>query len=232
MNVGQQENKEVDTLTSLESGSGRMTQEMVNSLINYEEKMITEDITEISRQEAKNMLEEQLYKYRDALTNNSEELEDEEEFKTLKDHFTETETWLYEEGEIAPEQTYKDVLKSLHDKMQIFQLWREKFMQMRKRKDDQQKIMKQQKINHPQCRQSEQSNTDNHVPRMFRKFPHDCENEISHRRDDINTRIHSLPAHYNQYHSSQNRLPTYRRAVDPFSGFGRSAFFSDPLFGW
>merc|ERR1719228_2176772 len=118
MNVGQQENKEVDTLTSLESASGRMTQEMVNSLINYEEKMITEDITEISRQEAKNMLEEQLYKYRDALTNNSEELEEEEAFRTLRDYFEEIESWLYDEGEEANKQTYTDILKSFHDKMQ------------------------------------------------------------------------------------------------------------------
>jgi len=229
------ENKEVEALTNFESTSTRMPQEMINHCIDYEVEMITEDIEEISRQEAKNMLEEQLYKYRDALTNNSEEFEEEEGFRTLRDYFEQTESWLYEEGEEAPEQTYTDILKSFHDKMKIFQIWRENFMQMKKRKDEQERFREQQKlqqINQPRYRNSEQSHNENSVPIVSRKYPHDGENEGSCRKNPMNTGGHSLPTHHNQCHSRQNRLPMYKRSADPFSGFGRSAFFSDPLFGW
>merc|ERR1719228_944338 len=163
------ENKVVEALTSFESTSTRMTQEMINHCIEYEVDMITEDIAEISRQEAKNMLEEQLYKYRDALTNNSEEFEEEEAFRTLRDYFEETESWLYDKGEEAPKQTYTDILKSFHDKMQIFQIWREKFMQMKKRKEEQERFIEQQtlqQINQPHYRNSEHSYTENPVPRV------------------------------------------------------------------
>merc|ERR1712013_280043 len=85
-----------------------MVPDMLNHFLDYEIQMIKEDINEISRQEAKNMLEEQLYKYRAAINENSEGIEEEEAFKNIKDYFEQTENWLYEEGEDAPEQTCKE----------------------------------------------------------------------------------------------------------------------------
>ena len=75
--------------------------------------MIASDKQEVARQEAKNSLEESLYKHRSELSESEEGLEEEENSKKIKTYFEEMETWLYEEGEEAPEQTYKDNLQCL-----------------------------------------------------------------------------------------------------------------------
>jgi len=259
------ENQEVENnvkpsseLKFKETSLGGMTKDAVDHYFNYEIQMIKEDIAEISRQEAKNQLEEQLYKYRAAANENSGQIEEEEAFKQIRDYFDQTENWLYEEGEDAPEQTYKDILKSFHEKMNIFELWKTKFIQMKKKEAEKQKFMEQQDMQrrqHSQSRNPEYSQNDNTDPRVTRQIPVVYEGEGPYTRqppqEHMNSRPHSTPSDHgyskpsstDQFFTGQTRSPMFERASrgnsrrsqmpdDPFTGFGRSAFFNDPLFGW
>merc|ERR1711892_1588763 len=58
------------------------------------------------------------------------------EVQMIKEDFEQTENWLYEEGEDAPEQTYKDILKSFHEKMNVFQMWKTKYTQMKAKEEE------------------------------------------------------------------------------------------------
>jgi len=250
-----------------ETSLGGMVPDMVNHFLNYEVQMMKEDINEISRQEAKNILEEQLYKYRAAMNENSEGIEEEEAFKNIKDYFEQTENWLYEEGEDAPEQTYKDILKSFHEKMNVFQMWKTKYMQMKAKEEEKRRFMEQQDMQrrqHPQQQRNPQySQNRNHDPRVSRQIPVVYEGEGPYTRhphqDHMNTRPHpedscgrhpspsdhgySRPSHTDPFFSEQSRSPMFERSArgnsrrsqlsdDPFSSFGKSPFFNDPLFGW
>jgi len=247
-----------------ETSLGGMVPDMLNHFLNYEIQMIKEDINEISRQEAKNMLEEQLYKYRAAINENSEGIEEEEAFKNIKDYFEQTENWLYEEGEDAPEQTYKDILKSFHEKMNVFQMWKTKYMQMKAKEEEKRRFLEQQDMQrrqHPQQQQRSPgySQPRSHDPRVSRQIPVVYEGEGPYSRhpqqhDPMNTRPHSedrhqsdhgysRPSHQDNFFSEHSRSPMFERAArgnsrrsqlpeDPFSSFGKSPFFNDPLFGW
>merc|ERR1712190_710847 len=100
-----------------------------------------EDTKEVARQEAKNMLEEQLYKYRAAVVAEADQLEKEQAFQQIKEYFDQTENWLYEEGEDAPQQTYEGILKSFHDKMGVFQMWKSKYLQMKAREEERRQFL-------------------------------------------------------------------------------------------
>merc|ERR1711933_603813 len=97
-----------------------------------EQRMIAGDAQEVARQEAKNVLEENLYKYRAEVSESSEGLEEEENTQKLKTYFDEIEAWLYEEGEDAPEESYKENLLCLHQQVSIYQTWKTKFLQQRR----------------------------------------------------------------------------------------------------
>jgi len=250
-----------------ETSLGGMVPDMVNHFLNYEVQMMKEDINEISRQEAKNILEEQLYKYRAAMNENSEGIEEEEAFKNIKDYFEQTENWLYEEGEDAPEQTYKDILKSFHEKMNVFQMWKTKYMQMKAKEEEKRRFMEQQDMQRRQHSQQQRtpqySQNRSHDPRVSRQIPVVYEGEGPYTRhpheDHMNTRPHpedscgrhpspsdhgySRPSHSDPFFSEQSRSPMFERSArgnsrrsqlsdDPFSSFGKSPFFNDPLFGW
>merc|ERR1719189_1608526 len=103
--------------------------------------MQQQDIKEVARQEAKNMLEEQLYKYRAAVVAETDQLEKEQAYQQIKDYFDQTENWLYEEGEDAPQQTYEGILKSFHDKMGVFQMWKSKYLQMKAKEEEKRKFL-------------------------------------------------------------------------------------------
>merc|ERR1712107_62971 len=115
-----------------ETSLGGFPSEVVTKFREEEEKMQQEDTKEVARQEAKNMLEEQLYKYRAVVVAEADQLEKEQAFQQIKE-FDQTENWLYEEGEDAPQQTYEGILKSFHDKMGVFQMWKSKYLQMKAR---------------------------------------------------------------------------------------------------
>merc|ERR1719320_1914950 len=192
-----------------ETSLGGMVTDMLNHFLNYEIQMIKEDINEISRQEAKNMLEEQLYKYRAAINENSEGIEEEEAFKNIKEYFEQTENWLYEEGEDAPEQTYKDILKSFHEKMNVFQMWKTKYMQMKAKEEEKRRFLEQQDMQrrqHPQQQQRSPgySQPRSHDPRVSRQIPVVYEGEGPYSRhpqqhDPMNTRPHSEDRHQSDH---------------------------------
>jgi len=249
-----------------ETALGGLKPELVTYYVNFEDQMIKDDVQEISRQEAKNHLEEQLYKYRAALNENSEGIEEEETFKTIKEYFDQNENWLYEEGEGAPEQSYKDILKSFHEKMNIFQLWKTKFLQMKAKEEEKRKFMEQQekqRMQNPQQQNKEYSQNQNPDPRVSRKIPVVYEGEGPYSRnssqEQMNNRPqsdtdcrrqpspsdhgYSRPSHADPFFSGQSRSPMFERSArgnsrrsqmpdDPFSRFGKSPFFNDPLFGW
>merc|ERR1712211_113641 len=85
-----------------ETSLGGFPSEVVTKLREEEEKMQQEDTKEVARQEAKNMLEEQLYKYRAAVVADAGQLEKEQAFQQIKEYFDQTENWLYEEGRMHP----------------------------------------------------------------------------------------------------------------------------------
>merc|ERR1712018_777471 len=124
-----------------ETSLGGFPSEVVTKLREEEEKMQQEDTKEVARQEAKNMLEEQLYKYRAAVVAEADQLEKEQAFQQIKEYFDQTENWLYEEGEDAPQQTYEGILKSFHDKMGVFQMWKSKYLQMKAKEEEKRQFL-------------------------------------------------------------------------------------------
>merc|ERR1712004_634302 len=124
-----------------ETSLGGFPVEVVTKLREEEERMQQEDTREVARQEAKNMLEEQLYKYRAAVVAEADQLEKEQAFQQIKEYFDQTENWLYEEGEDAPQQTYEGILKSFHDKMGVFQMWKSKYLQMKAREEEKRQFL-------------------------------------------------------------------------------------------
>ena len=131
---------------------GGLPAELLNHLRSEEQKMIASDKQEVARQEAKNSLEESLYKHRSELSESEEGLEEEENSKKIKTYFEEMENWLYEEGEEAPEQTYKDNLQCLTKQVELYKQWRTKFLQIRERDEQQMRYLEQQQQQQQQQR--------------------------------------------------------------------------------
>merc|ERR1719220_2213479 len=92
--------------------------------------MIEADLREVSRQEAKNGLEENLYRLRSEVSETCSGLESEEAVRNIKAYFDQIEAWLYEEGEDAGEENYRETNKLLKEKVNIFQVWRSKMAEM------------------------------------------------------------------------------------------------------
>jgi len=256
---------------------GGIAKELVNNYVAYEEQMIKEDFKEISRQEAKNVLEEHLYKYRAEVVENSEAIKEEEAFKSIRDYFDQTENWLYEEGEDAPAETYKDILRSFHDKMNVFKMWKTKFLQIKAKEADKKMFMEQQEMRRQHQQQQERNPRYSHQhiqgssdPRVSRQIPVVYEGDGPYSRNqhadhsgssskqpmeddsgrqDGSPRDHgyNVPSHHLSsdpfFSGGQSRSPMFERSSrgnsrrtqmpeDPFSRFGKSPFFNDPLFGW
>merc|ERR1712018_416669 len=57
-------------------------------------------------------------------------LESEEAVTNIRAYFEQIEAWLYEEGEDAGEENYRETNKLLQEKVNIFQLWRSKMAEM------------------------------------------------------------------------------------------------------
>merc|ERR1712110_843306 len=200
---------------------GGFPEEVVAKLKEAEERMQHQDTKEIARQEAKNMLEEQLYKYRATVVAEADQLEKEQAYQQIKEYFDQTENWLYEEGEDAPQQTYEGILKSFHDKMGVFQMWKSKYLQRTR------------------------SPTSRQIPVVYEGEGPYVRSQQQHEQC-APTRQHgpptgdhgySRPVHTEPFmeHADNNRGQRLRRPQlpeDPFNGFRRSSFFNDPLFGW
>jgi len=187
------------TVTSL----GGLPDNLITHLREQEKEMIEDDLREVSRQEAKNLLEETLYKVRSEVLESSEGLEAEEAVTNIKIYFDQIETWLYEEGEDVPEQSYRESLKQLEERVKVFYMWRSKLMELRAREQER--------------RVPRRSSPGGVLEsgRQSRQIPVVYEGGSPYTRQP-SARPHSAPRRH--------------MMEDPF--FSRSSFYNDPLFGW
>lgn len=213
-------------LSFTETALGGLPSDMVASLKEAEELMQQQDTREVARQEAKNMLEEQLYKYRAGVVAEAEQLEGEQAFHQIKEYFDQTENWLYEEGEDAPQQTYESILKSFHEKMGLFQMWRSKYLQMKAKEEEKRQFL----AGQPGPRLQQQSSLSRQIPVVY-------QGDGPYVRPEHCTPHHTAPEHgYSRPSAAEpeggQRMRRGQVQEDPFTGFRRSSFFNDPLFGW
>jgi len=226
-----------------ETSLGGFPEEVMTKLKEAEERMQQEDTKEIARQEAKNMLEEQLYKYRASVVAEADQLEKEQAYQQIKEYFDQTENWLYEEGEDAPQQTYEGILKSFHDKMGVFQMWKSKYLQMKAKEEEKRQFLE---VQAQQPQQRTRSPTSRQIPVVYEgEGPYVRSSQQQHEQCAPNRQHgpptgdhgYSRPGHTEPFmeHTDNNRGQRLRRPQlpeDPFNGFRRSSFFNDPLFGW
>merc|ERR1712047_10034 len=187
------------------------------------ERMQQEDTKEVARQEAKNMLEK------------------EQAFQQIKEHFDQTENWLYEEGEDAPQQTYEGILKSFHDKMGVFQMWKSKYLQMKAREEEKRQFLEVQAQQQQQQQQRPRTPTSRQIPVVYEgegpyvRSQHPQDPQCAQRHPSHGDHGYSRPVHTEPFTENSDRGQRLRRPQlpeDPFNGFRRSSFFNDPLFGW
>merc|ERR1719412_3135227 len=114
---------------------GGLPAQLLSHLPQQERTMVEADLREVARQEAKNCLEENLYKLRSEVTETCSGLESEEAVTNIRAYFEQIEAWLYEEGEDAEEENYRETNKLLQEKVNIFQVWRSKMAEMMARED-------------------------------------------------------------------------------------------------
>jgi len=203
---GRQLKFSVTSLGGLPSG-------LVSHLREQETRMIDDDLREVSRQEAKNMLEETLYKLRSEVADSSEGLEAEEAVSNMKTYFDDIENWLYEEGEDVPEQSYRETLKQLQDKVKVWRLWRSKLLELRAREQERRSP----RMSSPGVGQS--------GARHSRQIPVVYEGATPYSRQSANRLLREEPAP-----SRPQSAPRRHVMEDPF--FNRASFYNDPLFGW
>uniref|UniRef100_A0A8C5JXW5 Heat shock 70 kDa protein 4L n=1 Tax=Jaculus jaculus TaxID=51337 RepID=A0A8C5JXW5_JACJA len=108
----------------------QLTQDLLNSYIENEGKMIMQDKLEKERNDAKNAVEEYVYEFRDRLGTVYEKFITPEDMNKLSAILEDTENWLYEEGEDQPKQVYVDKLQELKKYGQPIQM---KFMEHEER---------------------------------------------------------------------------------------------------
>merc|ERR1711928_281482 len=68
-------------------------------------------------------------------------------------------------GEDAPQQTYEGILKSFHDKMGVFQMWKSKYLQMKAKEEEKRKFLEVQ-AQQPQ-QQRTRSPTSRQIPVVY-----------------------------------------------------------------
>uniref|UniRef100_A0A2I2YQL9 Heat shock protein 105 kDa n=1 Tax=Gorilla gorilla gorilla TaxID=9595 RepID=A0A2I2YQL9_GORGO len=91
----------------------QLGKDLLNMYIETEGKMIMQDKLEKERNDAKNAVEEYVYEFRDKLCGPYEKFICEQDHQNFLRLLTETEDWLYEEGEDQAKQAYVDKLEEL-----------------------------------------------------------------------------------------------------------------------
>ncbi|XP_069323482.1 heat shock protein 105 kDa isoform X2 [Eulemur rufifrons] len=91
----------------------QLGKDLLNMYIETEGKMIMQDKLEKERNDAKNAVEEYVYEFRDKLCGPYEKFISEQDHQNFLRLLTETEDWLYEEGEDQAKQAYVDKLQEL-----------------------------------------------------------------------------------------------------------------------
>ncbi|XP_049634727.1 heat shock protein 105 kDa isoform X1 [Suncus etruscus] len=91
----------------------QLGKDLLNMYIETEGKMIMQDKLEKERNDAKNAVEEYVYEFRDKLCGPYENFICEQDHQNFLRLLTDTENWLYEEGEDQAKQAYVDKLEEL-----------------------------------------------------------------------------------------------------------------------
>ncbi|XP_012578734.1 PREDICTED: heat shock protein 105 kDa isoform X1 [Condylura cristata] len=91
----------------------QLGKDLLNMYIETEGKMIMQDKLEKERNDAKNAVEEYVYEFRDKLSGPYEKFICEQDHQNFLRLLTDTENWLYEEGEDQAKQAYLDKLEEL-----------------------------------------------------------------------------------------------------------------------
>uniref|UniRef100_A0A8C3JUI2 Heat shock protein 105 kDa n=1 Tax=Calidris pygmaea TaxID=425635 RepID=A0A8C3JUI2_9CHAR len=91
----------------------QLGKDLLNMYIETEGKMIMQDKLEKERNDAKNAVEEYVYEFRDKLSGPYEKFVCQKDLQGFSALLTETEGWLYEEGEDEAKQVYVDKLEDL-----------------------------------------------------------------------------------------------------------------------
>uniref|UniRef100_A0A8C8SMC6 Heat shock protein 105 kDa n=1 Tax=Pelusios castaneus TaxID=367368 RepID=A0A8C8SMC6_9SAUR len=91
----------------------QLGKDLLNMYIKTEGKMIMQDKLEKERNDAKNAVEEYVYEFRNKLSGPYEKFVCEEDLQRFSAFLTETEDWLYEDGEDQAKQVYIDKLDDL-----------------------------------------------------------------------------------------------------------------------
>ncbi|XP_067147071.1 heat shock protein 105 kDa isoform X2 [Apteryx mantelli] len=97
----------------------QLGKDLLNMYIETEGKMIMQDKLEKERNDAKNAVEEYVYEFRDKLSGPYEKFVCEKDLQGFSALLTETEGWLYEDGEDEAKQVYVDKLEDLKDEKYI-----------------------------------------------------------------------------------------------------------------
>jgi len=198
-----------------ETSLGGLPNAVINHLINEEKKMIEEDAFEVSRQEAKNLFEEELFSLREDIYVASEGIEEEENTKMIKDVFTELENWLYDEGEEASKDDYNNQMKTLKEKVIDFLSWAK---QIKNKIEHEKRILQQQED--MQRRPQSSDGQSRQIPVVF-------ENNGPFTQSRSASAGSSRPRNFQ--HPSQHEFRRYMME-DPF--YGRQSFLSSPMFGY
>ncbi|XP_075707806.1 heat shock protein 105 kDa [Rhinoderma darwinii] len=91
----------------------QLGKDLLNMYIENEGKMILQDKLEKERNDAKNAVEEYVYEYRDKLSGPYGKFIRDEDLGRFSELLTETENWLYEDGEDQSRQVYVEKLDEL-----------------------------------------------------------------------------------------------------------------------
>ncbi|XP_075448268.1 heat shock protein 105 kDa isoform X2 [Ascaphus truei] len=91
----------------------QLGKDLLNMYIENEGKMMLQDKLEKERNDAKNAVEEYVYEFRDKLSGPYEKFVCEKDLGKFFDLLTETENWLYEDGEDQTKPVYADKLDEL-----------------------------------------------------------------------------------------------------------------------
>merc|ERR1711915_998322 len=173
--MGIEEEESMEVNESLEENTPFLDQKSIDHLKSLESQMIDKDKDEICRREAKNDLEEQLYQFRAVVCENSAEESDEE----TVNYISQTEDWLYEEGEDAPKEKYEEMLNDLHKRMSALKLNRRKLLEMQKKEKE--RIDKE----HQQRKEQERlSNTRSHHPQEHTRRTPFGRRQVNHCEDE------------------------------------------------
>ena len=201
-----------------ETGLGGLPELLLAQLASQERLAEEKDRMEITRQEQKNRLEAELYRARAEVVDTGEEGT---EAPGLLAEFTRVETWLYEEGELAPAAMYSEILESFHQKMAAFRklIQIRVLLEQKKREEEKETKIEEEKEKKNSELEKEEKTQDARTD----SYSHTLQGR----------RIPVVYSGETPYIPARTSRPYYHSLPGQRLGFGGpSTFYDDTLFGW